>query len=227
MSRKYIPTQEPKDPQKGGGFFDFLNTLEYYRNAELDNEKPIEARRILFNKRWKVLFDGMRFGGSTNGAVFFLHFLSFLLLLFAHFTHQERNLFVGYFLLFSMDALHALVKAVIPVWIISRYYLWSSGITDMYITNFVSGFVIASVSISLIKTLIFFLLAGIVWLFSETTWGTVLHKLLVFHFWYPLLQFSLVLIDLIPLGVLRRYKKTRKFREKPYHLLDEVVEDEE
>ena len=216
--RRYIYiTSEGK---KKYDFFEFLNTLEYVRNAELDNEKPIDERRILFKKRWQLISQGFAFAGTFTGILVLFHILMSAIAVIAYYSGE--NPYPAYFGVFFIDLAFIGVKVGIPVWIISEYYLWNRGITHLFIRNFIYGYTAGAFMHAWVKFLLFLIAFGFIHLFSETKIVKKLEGAVIFHGYYLIFLFFQIPLAFAPLAVLKIYDKKRAFKKKPWHLLDEI-----
>jgi len=127
MSQKRIiddyKVEEYKE-KKGKGLVKLLSELQWVHNAELDNDRPYEPKRILWKKR--VYFIGL--GGSLalsmhfalSVTVFFNSLIASLL------SPTLGEVISGLGIVWKVGTL-----LLIPIWLIRSYHLWDRGITRL------------------------------------------------------------------------------------------------
>ena len=210
--------------KRGRGIIKLISDLQWIRNAELDNEKPYEEKRILPRKRVFFWLAGAGLAASLHyglSIVFFLFSVIFGLL---SPTAGEVYAVLAMFLKTGL-------YAALPIWLIDQYHVWDRGITRLvlsdvifwgYVPTLVFLIVLSGMGNLLLVALLNGLLAVkkplVVWMYQ--------HLKFLFS-WWTLAEYPVQILFTIAIPFLYMRKKDREnhFTVKPYTLLDEIPED--
>jgi len=123
--------------RRGSGIITVLSDLDWYLSLELDEERPLDDRKITTNQRLFQIIKGVEFGALVHASVLFGLSLSAGLLLWS--THATNPLVINIAWFYVLGMSLAL-KIGVAYWIIDRYYIFPRGITYTYLANFLGGY---------------------------------------------------------------------------------------
>jgi len=211
------------EEKRGTGIIRLLSELQWIRNAEEDNDKPYEERRILPKKRVVFFLAG-------SGIAFSLHLTTSLLGFFSSLLAGAVDPRLGEFIAVFSILFKITVLVGFPLWLLKTYHLWDRGITRQVLTDVVFyGYVFSVAFLTLVS--MFFYIAFAFGLFVSKDSQAV--KWLVEHFpfltsWIAFAEYpvQLLLILIVPYWYAKKLDREHRFTTKPYTLLDEIPFEE-
>ena len=123
--------------RKGSGIITVLSDLDWYLSLELDEERPLDDKKITTNQRLFQIIKGVEFGSIVHAGVLFGLSLSVGLILWS--MHVSNPLFISIAWFYVLGMSLAL-KLGVAYWLIDRYYIYPRGITYTYLANFLGGY---------------------------------------------------------------------------------------
>jgi len=228
MTRRVIDEYKLEEykEKKGKGFIRLISELQWIRNAELDNGKPYEEKRILWKKR--IYFMGL---GSSLGLS--LHFgMSFMMFTFAVLSSLLSPVFGEVMSILGM-VFKLIVLLSFPIYLLKAYHVYDRGITRLLLTYTVLygySFVVAMMSF------VFFVLSILFYaslFFLSYSSPEVKHYVDLAQQKFPflfspfnLLEYpvTIILVVLVPYLYLKKLDRKNRWVKTPYTLLDEVPE---
>jgi len=123
--------------RKGSGIITVLSDLDWYLSLELDEERPLDDKKITTNQRLFQIIKGVEFGALVHASVLFGLSLSAGLLLWSTHTTNPLVINVAWFYVLGMSLV---LKIIVAYWLIDRYYIFPRGITYTYLANFLGGY---------------------------------------------------------------------------------------
>jgi len=212
------------EERKGRGLIRLLSELQWIKNAELDNDKPYEEKRILWRKRVFFMSIGWSFAFSLHFGLSLLFFT--FTVLFGLLSPKAGEVYAVFAMLSK-----SLLFALFPTWLIKSFHVWDRGITrlvlkDVIFWGYTLGMIILTFGVFFLNLAEVVVLRGLLATKKEWIAWTYHHLPFLFSFWslieYPI---EVVLVTLLPYWYLKKKDKENKFEVKPYTLLDEVPKE--
>ncbi len=209
------------EERRGRGIIKLLSDLQWIRNAELDNDKPYEEKRILPRKRVFFWLTGAGLAASLHFGLSLVFFL--FSVLFGVLSPVAGEVYAVFAAVVKM-----FLYAAFPVWLINRYHIWDRGITKLVLSDVIFwGYIPMMVVLLLISgignLILTVILNGL--LAAKKAWVAQFYNHLPFLFSYwSLLEYpiELLLTVVVPVFWMRKKDRENRFTVKPYTLLDEV-----
>jgi hypothetical protein len=224
-SRKTVVDEYRADEyreKRGKGIVRLLSELQWIHNAEADNDKPYEEKRILFRKR-------LWFMGVGASLAVTLHFVSSFCGFFSTLAGSLVSPVLGEVLNIWGIVFKAAALSYFPCWLIKKYHLWDRGITRSVLNYVIWWGYVPTAAILIFMSLLFYLmLVGGLW-FGRNNEAV---KWILSHFPFltstlSLVEYPIILLLVIaaPYLTFRKLDRKNRWETKPYTLLDEVPEE--
>jgi len=123
--------------RRGSGIITVLSDLDWYLSLELDEERPLDDKKITTNQRLFQIVKGVEFGSLVHAGVLFGLSLSVGLLLWSMHATSPLVINIAWFYVLGMSLA---LKIGVAYWLIDRYYIFPRGITYTYLANFLGGY---------------------------------------------------------------------------------------
>jgi hypothetical protein len=123
--------------RRGSGIITVLSDLDWYLSLELDEERPLDEKKITTNQRLFQIIKGVEFGTLVHASVLFGLSASVGLVLFSMHVKNPLVINIAWFYVLGMSLA---LKIGVAYWLIDRYYIFPRGITYTYLANFLGGY---------------------------------------------------------------------------------------
>jgi len=215
--------------RRGTGFITVLSDLDWYLSLELDEERPLDERKITTNQRLFQIMKGVEFGAMVHAGVLMGLSLSVGLLLWSFKATNPVIINLAWFYVLGMSLL---LKIGIAYWLVDRYYIFPKGITYTYLANFLGGYSVGLFIPELFMFIASSILSFMFFVFHEKH---ITNKVIVFiHKYFPHftdvyfipINFVSLLLCFAPYLILRLRRKKSTLEEK-FMPLDYMPKDDE
>ncbi len=223
----YDKIREEDAQRRGTGFITVLSDLDWYLSLELDEERPLDERKITTNQRLFQILKGVEFGMMMHAGVLMGLSLSVGLLLWSMKVVNPIIINLAWFYVLFMSLA---VKIGISYWLVDRYYIFPKGITYTYLSNFLGGY---SVGLFIPEFFMFLFSSVLSFMFFILKEKHITNKFILFihkylpHFtdikFIPINFISLILC-FAPIFVLR-FRRKKSTLEAKFMPLDYIPED--
>jgi len=123
--------------RKGSGIITVLSDLDWYLSLELDEERPLDDKKITTNQRLFQIIKGVEFGSLVHASVLLGLSASVGIVLWSMHATNPFAINLAWFYVLGMSLV---LKIGLAYWIIDRYYIFPRGITYTYLANFLGGY---------------------------------------------------------------------------------------
>jgi len=123
--------------RKGSGIITVLSDLDWYLSLELDEERPLDDKKITTNQRLFQIVKGVEFGTMVHASVLFGLSLSVGVVLWSMHVTSPLVINLAWFYVLGMSLA---LKIGVAYWLIDSYYIFPRGITYTYLANFLGGY---------------------------------------------------------------------------------------
>jgi hypothetical protein len=203
--------------RRGSGIITVLSDLDWYLSLELDEERPLDDKKITTNQRLFQIIKGVEFGSLVHAGVLFGLSLSVGLILWSMHVSNPLVINIAWFYVLGMSLA---LKIGVAYWLIDRYYIFPRGITYTYLANFLGGYSVGLFIPEFFMFLFTLFMVFVFYVMKSAHYSNVVTKFIeryLPHFTDP----KFIPIDLIsllfcfaPYVILRRRRKKSSYETK-------------
>jgi len=215
--------------RRGSGIITVLSDLDWYLSLELDEERPLDDKKITTNQRMFQIIKGVEFGTLVHASVLFGLSASVGIVLWSMHATNPLAINLAWFYVLGMSLV---LKIGLAYWIIDRYYIFPRGITYTYLANFLGGY---SVGLFIPEFLMFLFTLFMIFVFyviKSAHYSNVVTRFIERYFphftdpkFIPIDLISLILC-FAPYVMLRRRRKKSGYETK-FLPLDYIPKEDE
>jgi len=215
--------------RRGSGIITVLSDLDWYLSLELDEERPLDEKKITTNQRLFQIIKGVEFGSLVHAGVLLGLSFSVGVVLWSMHVTNPLVINIAWFYVLGMSLA---LKIGVAYWIIDRYYIFPRGITYTYLANFLGGY---SFGLLIPESLLFLFSLFMIFIFyiiKSAHYSNIVTRFIERYFphftdpkFIPINLISLVLC-FAPYIMLRRRRKNSSY-ETRFLPLDYIPKEDE